>query len=295
MGNSSLVSLADAFPNIMETLKKQPPEMLTGIDGLDEELITISGKYISIPAESSCGKTALCTTIAANRIVKGGAVLFVSLEVGEETMVRRFASHFANRFSPSVDVPVQPKYGIDALSDKTIDALKGGIELLDQCKHNLYLVDGSEEYGGKDIHYVERIEKKAKEISMKHGMPCLVICDYFQLLLTREATGTATEKFDTLSHKLARMAHETGCAVIVPCSTNKDGSIRGSGQVSFDNDITLQLVIDQEECSESDLYSLAVRPMIAHVKKNRDGRAQARVKLDYRPASHRFINRGGEF
>ena len=34
--------------------------------------------------------------------------------------------------------------------------------------------------------------------------------------------------------------------------------------------------------------------MIVHVKKNRDGRARARIKLDYRPASHRFTDRGGE-
>lgn len=294
MSDCTLFSVADAFPDIMEALKQQPKEIQTGIGALDEELVTISGKYISVAGETSTGKTDFCVSLAVNRIKEGNPVLFASIEVGEHAMLRRVASHFANVYSPGIDAAFQSENGVKNLTPEQQTALDGGVEMLEQCKQFLYLYDASEKYGGKEMRIVEHIAAKAKEISRKHCVPCLVVCDYFQLLATRESTGTATEKFDALSRKLAQLAHETGSPVIVPCATNKDGSIRGSGQVNYDNDITLHLSIDQAECSEDDLPMMAVRPMIARVKKNRDGRAGARVKLDYRPASHRFADRGGE-
>lgn len=294
MSDCTLFSVADAFPDIMEALNQQPKEIQTGISALDEELVTISGKYISVAGETSTGKTDFCVSVAVNRIRTGNPVLFASIEVGEHAMLRRFASHFANAFAPGIDAAFQTEREIKSLTPEQQAALNGGVERFEQCKQFLYLYDGSDQFGGKEMRVVEHVAVKAKEISRKHCVPCLVVCDYFQLLATRESTGTATEKFDALSHKLAQLAHETGSPVIVPCATNKDGSIRGSGQVNYDNDITLHLSIDKSECSEDDLPMMAVRPMVAHVSKNRDGRARARVKLDYRPASHRFTDRGGE-
>lgn len=294
MVNSTPSSAAEYFPDPKETLYHLPEKMVTGIDGLDAELVTLSSKFATISGQPSTGKTALCTTIATNQVLQNKPALFVAAELGEKSMLRRFAACFSNICTPSIDVAPQCKEELEAMPDALNLAFQKGIELFAKHSQYLYLYDCSPKYGGNELRYIERIAKYAKTISDKHGTPCLIICDYLQYFLTREKSGTSTEKFDAISCKLAKLAQDNDFAVIAASSANKDGSMRGSGQIAYDSDISIELYLDEEECDKKNLRAMQVRPMVAHIKKNRDGRADACVKLNYRPASHRFIDHSGD-
>lgn len=295
MVNSTPPSAAEYFPNPKETLYHLPKKIVTGISSVDNELVTLSSKFATISGQPSTGKTALCTTIATNQILQDKPALFVAAELGEKPMLRRFASCCSNICTPSTDVSPQCEEEVESMPDALHLAFQKGIELFSRHSQYLYLFDCSSKYGGNELRYVERIAKYAKAISDKHGTPCMIICDYLQYLLTREKTGTSTERYDAVSCKLAKLAQDNDFAVIAASSANRDGSMRGSGQIAYDSDISLELYLDEEECDKKSLQSMQIRPMIAHIKKNRDGRAEARVKLDYRPASHRFVDRGADW
>lgn len=293
MANSNLLSAAEYFPNPKEELYKLPKKMSTGINALDTELVTLSSKFTTISGQTASGKTALCSTIAANQILQNNPVLYISTELGEKTMLRRFAACFSNIRNSSIDVAPQCKEELESMPDALHLAFQKGINLFAEHSHYLYLFDCSAKYGGSDLRYVERVAKLAKTVSDEHNAPCYIICDYLQKFLTREKVGTSTEKFDIVSSKLAKLAQDNGYAVIAASSANKDGSMRGSGQIIYDNDISIELYLDQEMCDKRNLGSMQIHPMIADIKKNRDGRAETQVKLDYRPASYRFVDCGG--
>ena len=264
--------------------------MTTGLSELDKALETIGGKYVSITGQPGHGKTDFTIAVAANAIRKGQPVLFVSLEIGHRATVKRFVANFGNALHPDTDIPLQRLGDAKSLNGDQQVALAEGVSSFDECKQHLYLVDGTKEFGGANARFVEHISAMAKALTEKYGEPCYVICDYFQLLGQHEESGTTTEKLDAVSRKLATLAHGTGCAVITPCSVNKDSSVRGSGQVHYDNDITLELRLDCAKNEVDEAMSSSIRPMDVYIMKNRDGLAGAHINVDYRPASHRYFD-----
>lgn len=273
----------------MSIIKPLFKRMITGLDELDNALESVDGKYISVTGQPGRGKTDFAVAVAANAIRENRPVLFVTLEIGHRATVKRFVANFANALHPNVDIPLQRLNDPKCLGEEQRAALTEGVAAFDECKQHLYLVDGTKEYGGPDSRFVERISTMAKALNEKYGEPCLVVCDYFQLLAQREEAGTSTEKLDAVSRKLAALAHGTGCAVVVPCSINKDSSVRGSAQVHYDNDVTLELKLACAKDEIDEVMSSSIRPMDIHIVKNRDGLAGAHISVDYRPASHRFF------
>lgn len=290
---TKILSLAEWLPDTNDLMEQKSSSLHTGFYTLDSIINGLDRQYVSITGKPGSGKTALACTIASNNLASDRAILFISLEIGTLLASRRFLSLYCNKNTPLVDVPINLLKKEASLTPDQATSLSSGIILFNKIKPNLYIADGSSKYGSEGIQFVDDIKSAAIELSQNYGNPCLVIIDYFQLLNTRDSVGTSTDKYDKISSILASIAHNVGCGVIALCSVGKDGKIRGSSQVDFDCDISLSLDIDAAKTNIQEVLRYAIRPMVIKVKKNRNGAVGDSIKLNYRPASHRFYE-GGE-
>lgn len=284
-------SLAEMTSDIYELVTAQPPKILSGIPELDDCVYSFAGKYVSVGGPAGSGKTDILAAITRTNLCAGLPVLFSSLELGVSPMVRRLVSCASNEIHPGEDITLEDFANAANLDSAKAIALHDGVAAVEATKHHFYLFDGCGKGNGSGNlghRYVERVASSARAIMRHYGMPCVVICDYFQLLTTESKTGTSTESYDHVSARLAELAHTTGCAVIVATSLNKDGSIRGTNQLTYDCDVVINLSIDKDDLDDEDISHLTVRPMLLNIKKNRDGVAGGAVKVRYRPASHRY-------
>lgn len=284
-------SLAEMAPDVYGLVTAQPPKILSGIDALDDRVYSLAGKYVNINGPAGVGKTDVLSMITRTNLKAGTPVLFCSLELGIGAMIRRLVSCASNELHPDEDITPEDYANAETLGGEKAVALRDGVASIESMMQRLYLFDGCAKGAGSGVlghRYVERVASSAKAIVRHYCAPCVVICDYFQLLTTESKTGTSTESYDYVSARLADLAHTTGCAVIVASSQNKDGSIRGTNQVNYDCDVLINLAVDKDELDDEDISHLAVRPMLLRIDKNRDGVAGGAVKVRYRPASHRY-------
>ncbi|MDR9384318.1 DnaB-like helicase C-terminal domain-containing protein [Ralstonia sp. 11b] len=241
------------------------------------------GEMIVVAGRPGMGKTSLGLNIAANVAMGGevgGAVLFVSLEMGAMELTERCLSLAGGA----------PYAGIltGEMGDKEWNAVTKAVERL--AHRNLFVDDT----GGLDL---ARLAAKARSIKRRYGLALLVV-DYLGLM--RSTGGTQrenrTQEIGAISRGLKALAKELQTPVIVLAQLNRQNEarpdkrpqlsdLRDSGDIEQDADAVLL-------CHRPSYYDPAFDPgdlMEVNVAKMRRGKTGT-VPLSFDGDTQRVTN-----
>ena len=232
--------------------KDDPMRMYTGIHGLDGLTGGLyRGEVTVVAGETSCGKTAMSMFVAMNVARRGKHVLHVSAEMTPTQTLNRFFSGNA---------------GVEA------DRLRiGGIRPEDIRKMRKYAVEI------KDLPYrfvcdpgmtVHDIHSLAT-LEHKRGHCDVLLVDYLQAFNQEPGRGeTLDQVIGRNMRRLARLARELDCAVVVVSQLNREGKRRGEkGYVPMMHDLRDSSSIEQA----ADSVLILDRPEKHGVDQDADG------------------------
>lgn len=261
------VTLQEAIVRYLDRMNDDtPPDTLSlGIERLDKLLHIGRGKFVILAADSSSGKTALALQFAYHIADSGKKVGFFSLETDNDTLTDRLMAE------TQVAGIALPRTKAKALSSADYNrAMNAGMH---SAKVNLELIDNCET--------VDEI----RAVTIQKGFDVIAV-DYLQLI-----DEPGEKRWDTvtkISMGLHRMAQTLGVTVIGLSQVtppDKSGNkhltmddLRESRQLKHDADVILIL----EPCDE---YPNGRTLTVA---KNKDGRRNRGMKLDFDPEHMTF-------
>ncbi len=208
-----------------------------GIEALDLRFGGIeSDDLVVLAARPSMGKTALAMSFALNVARAGGGVLFFSLEMGRQQVMKRF-------LSASASISYQ-KIRDGKLEQEDWPKLSSGVQHLKDLP--IYI----DERAALDVN---RAMATARKYARKGNLK-LIVVDYLQLMTCK--SKTRFDEVSEISRKLKAMAKVTKCPVIAlsqlsrkveerkpPIPNNAD--LRESGQIEQDADIIMFIYRDE--------------------------------------------------
>lgn len=223
----------------------------TGIANLDEKIGGLCpGDLITIGGQTSTGKTALALTFCLNLLGIGKKILFLSLEMGRQELIRRF------------------------LTIKTgLNLSRSGIRLLDLDGLEK-LNEASKEIGEWNLIILDDLKDEAELETFVEQSNCdLLVVDHIQLVVIRKEETRALE-LARLARRLKRLAVKQNIPVLALSQLRREAAkrepllhdLRESGGIEENSDQVLLLyrpgVEDlNKSLSETHLY----------IAKNRDG------------------------
>jgi replicative DNA helicase len=261
------VTLMEAIGRYLDRMDDPaPPDYLSlGIKRLDELLHVGRGKFVILAADSSAGKTALALQFAYHLADTGKKVGFFSLETDNDTLTDRLMAE------TQVAGIALPRTKAKALS--SVD-YKKAIDAGDRsARVNLRLIDSVETVDGIRAETIAR------------GFDVIFI-DYLQLI--DEAGEKRWDTVTQISMRLHRMAQTLGVTVfglsqVTP--PDKSGQkhltmddLRESRQLKHDADVILIMELCDEFTNGRSLT----------IAKNKDGRRNRGMKLDFDPEHMTF-------
>ena len=200
------------------------------------------GELTIIAARPSIGKTAIAIAIAnAACITERVPTLFVSLEMSDESIVRRMVSSVGS-------IPMQ--------SIKTGDIDQGGMKAMSSASGKIanspiHFVSGS---SVSNIASVTAVIRRA----VRKWKVQLVIIDYLQKIHGSRAAEKKTYEIAEVSGKLKAVATDTKTAIVALAQLNRENEkdkgriprltdLADSGQIERDADLVLLLNRDRNE------------------------------------------------
>jgi len=226
----------------------------TGLLDLDKLLMGLHEKeLVVIAARPSKGKTSLAFQIALNVARNGEPVLFASLEMSELSIGQRALANLARVDGDTVR-------GGRKATTREHEALRAAASELHALP--ITLIDE----GGLST---ARLRALARRHASRNGLSLLIV-DYLQLM-THPGAESRFMEVSAVSMALKNLAKEIPCAVLATSQLSRaaDGEelklshLRESGQI--EQDAGAGVMLDANENGTS--------PMLAKLKKNRQGRA----------------------
>lgn len=250
--------------------------MVTGVSGIDDEIVANPGRLIVIGALPSAGKTALAVQTAVRTALAGRRVALGSLEMDEDEISARIVAC--------------------ACSCNSLQALRHGHtpsredrSILDAIRRNLAGIHGCAGDTWTSLEASIVREHRRSPLS-------LAILDYLQLM---EAPDTKGKRFDSEAQRIGeitksakRLAQRLKINVLILSQFNRDvkeceepslQNFLGSGQIERDIDIALLL------------WNVEKNPLPGHdrtvncrIAKNRGGKRYGKVRMKFNPAYNQF-------
>lgn len=265
------IIMQEALNRMVERYKNPQcdiPGNKTGFNCLDKKTGGIkNSEIILITADPNVGKSLLAHQIAINSAKSNKQVAFFSFEMSEKQLGDRTVA-LALPFE--IDKIKFPKSNLNMQDLQYIKGTKIH-EHLDKYLH--FFTDEC----NKTIPYIKSKCKKIKAIT--HSLD-LIIVDYLQLM---DGKGEEWEIAGKNCKALKNLAREFDCPVIVIASLDKQGKVRGSGQIDYDVDQKWYL---RRPSDAEDEISRAKTELI--IQKNRDG-GKGIVKLLFQEKYIRFL------
>lgn len=258
-------TLAEAISGYLDRMNDAtPPETIDfGIKQLDQCLKLRRGKFVILGADSSAGKTALALQFSYHAAGTGKKVGFFSLETDNDTLTDRL---MAEEQTAAVPLKNSKNHALRKIDyEKVVQVAMG------KTAQSLYLIDACETLD--DI----------RTLTVQMGFD-LIVVDYLQLI-----NAPGDKRWDIVTnismqlHRLARKLNVTvlGLSQITPKGDGKAltmDDLRESRQLKHDADAILLLELCKDFPNGRTLT----------IAKNKDGRRNTGMKLDFEPQHMTF-------
>lgn len=271
--------LARTFKNI---LNKNPGEfngIATGLTDFDRFVGGLKkSELIILAARPSMGKTALALNIAMTAAINNN-VLFFSLEMGKDQLIKRILSSLSN-----VDLNYIYR---SFLTDENIVDIISALEYKKNLK--LFIDDNA-------TQTLNQIRIKSKNFKQEYGLD-LIIIDYVQLIQgSKKYSENRVQEVSEISRGLKILARELDIPILVLSQLSRNiehrenkrpqlSDLRESGSLEQDADIVMFLYRDEYYNSET--YDKNLTDLI--IAKNRNGSIGS-VELFFSPQHMKFYN-----
>lgn len=281
---------------LQERKEKKGQGLMTEFKDLDNTTYGFKpSDLIILAARPGMGKTALVLQIALNVAKRDEAVLFFSLEMSAEQLVRRLESQIT---------------GFDNRKIETNNLHQNELEVLSNAqkqirKLNLHIDD-------TPANTINQMKIKAQQVKHKYGLE-LIIVDYLQLA-TDKNSNNREQEVSALSRGCKLLAKTLNVPVIAlsqlsrKCEDRKDkrpmlSDLRDSGAIEQDADIVMFLYRDsyyqaKEVEHERNKYFSNIETTIndkteLNIAKHRNGELKV-IELDFEGKSISFKDKISE-
>ena len=230
-GPRTILQAAGSWFERLDTLTDQSQRLDTGLIDVDDIVMgLLPSELVVIAGRPGMGKTAGAMTVAKN-ISKDHPILFFSLEMSGEQLVKRLVSHGIEGDKLRNPKDMQPR---------DWDTVRDGVR--DLKRYQIHVDDT----GGLNIY---QLAARAKAWKKNHGIRAIFI-DYLQLI-TCDAENRFGEVSE-VSRQLKKLAKDLDVPVIVLSQLNRkledrndkrprQADLRESGQIEQDADIIIFL------------------------------------------------------
>jgi replicative DNA helicase len=258
---------------------EMPTGLKTGLDVLDKRMIGLmAGEVIVLASRPGVGKTALAVQTAEYVAESQAAVLYFSMEMTKEALVRRIA---AQRLMIPGGPLRQPKY----LSNFDKSKLKEA-----RFSDRLFLSDAT----GLNT---SDIRARARRMKMKQPDLGLIVIDYLGLIHDEGEQQNRNVAVANITRAIKAMALELSIPVLLLHSLSRSSQhenrmpdlhdLRDSGQIEHDADIVWFLHPAKKYDGKSAIPETVEIYLL--IRKHREG-SVGNVRLKFRRAMTKFID-----
>lgn len=240
--------------SVMHSLDK----VIESFDTEEEVLLRVPGAYGSVIgdihredffafiAPFKRGKTFALMDLAVRGFFNGMKVLFVSLEMGERSVVRRFWTTISGQISKDKENINFPKFverpnDLWGIEERRINKRASDSEDIKKMSDFIKRVSR-----GGDIRVlavpsyslkVEKLESKMERMAYEDGfVPDLLVVDYADIMAPSEK-NEYRQQLDSIWKRLRSIAQKWHCAVITASQTNRDALSGDASQENVAEDI----------------------------------------------------------
>ncbi len=282
---------AEVARSILDTLKRRqagdhtPSGPSTGFDELDDLIGPLDPQtLILLGAASGMGKTALAVSVASNPCREGRDVLYCTLEVQAEQVVRRQLACEARIDSRAI----ARRTGLmDDETTRFIQAMQNSALWMKR----FHILDAPSATVPLLARRIRRLQRMGKA-------PALVVIDYGQLLRPVRKHANREQAVAEVADDVLEMTKEYGVATIVALQLNREyvkrpdkrprmSDLRESSR--FEHHAHVGLLLHRPGVEDPDEPKNLAEVI---VPKNRNG-PPGLVRLDFNPAQNRFENWSG--
>lgn len=281
-------------------LSKSNEVISTGFAGLDSLLGggLYSGLY-TIGAISSLGKTTLVLQMADYIAQKGVDVIYISLEMGRNELIRKSLSRemfFINHKDAVTARDIMRGSYNDELFSTAFNKYR-------DISQNISIIEGDFKVGVNEIRELVR-----KNIDIRQKKP-VVIVDYFQILKSPDNRINEKQACDYNISELKRISRDFDIPIIAISSFNRTNytsavgyeSFKESGAIEYSSDVIIglqlkgiEVIADSKSETEkrnktNDLKSKYPREIELITIKQRDGVAYAKQVFQYYAKYNYFL------
>lgn len=249
---SSLISAQ--IQNIKDDVVEKP--IATGFEKLDRALqggLRVR-QLVILGAEPGAGKTTFLLQSAAQMAKQNTTVLFFSLEMSQKEMAIKQIARLAYEHDKERNKDYrQAEKMVDALSenqkwDAIPEAVQSQLEEMeyscDDEQENLYIID--DVFTASEIFEITKWYKENK-LSSKDSL--VVMIDYLQRLVNKDATNNERQTVEKNLNMIQRIYKELNVAVVCISSLNrltygqpiKKSSFKETGQIEYDAAVLIGL------------------------------------------------------
>lgn len=258
----------------------------TGIPGLDKVSGGLQdGRFWSILAMSSDGKSSLCRQIIENACDQGHKCIIYTYEMMDEEEATRVLCSQAKVDSDEVTMGM---FDNRANQDSFVSAVRKI-----QREWDLRIVD----VAGKRLEQILRDIKRQKK-NCKPGQKLIVEIDYIQLCQTAKDFKSRQLQIAYVTQSIKDCAKVNKCTILAPSQVNKDGDAREGMDIENDSDISLKIERVKadagkktpawQKAKEVQLTPEDDRRRNLFVAKNRGGKRFQIIPLIFHGAQFRF-------
>lgn len=275
--HGSIEHIGEILPRVLRQIteiRKQPngpTGISTGVSKLDRLIDYLRPETLNIlAARPGVGKSAIAINFALSAAKQGHPVLFLSLEMGRESIVRRFLSVGASTPWKSLANPLDVNTADRRIGETTVMLSGMPIKIIDSERMDMF-----------------RLRAKARRFSTEHGgkMPMIII-DYLQICVRgngkeqrrHEAIGDFTRECKALSRELR-------CPFLLLSQISREGksadspfdakdALKDSGNIEEDADTIMVMVPSKDDRAVGYAKSNCLPPenlLTIGVVKNREG------------------------
>lgn len=268
----------------------------TGFDSIDALLGNglVPGIY-AFAATSGLGKSTLCKNIADNIARSGREVIFYSLELNRDVMLFKSLARIGLDDNGGLYQRAPSFEELLTKNSSTLSIVKRDTSENAYCEYmskiapRMHVITETQVDQGGLKHFLEKLEKLIASLSKEK--PCVVFIDYLQYLFFGGDRDIRLQIDETV-RKLHEIADKHRTPIILVNSTSKgathdktgsDEYIKESEGIKFTAVATL--VLYQNIDSTSDEFKKAKehrrRPMWLNIRKNRYGKPDLRIPLEF--------------
>lgn len=278
-------------------------EIKTGFEELDKLLEggLYPGLYI-LGAISSLGKTTLLMQMADQIAQNGQDVLVVSLEmsryelmaksISRNTIIRAKSEGLSSKLAKT-NLGISNGRRYKNYNEKEKELIKNAINDYSSYAGNLFILEGLGDIG------VEQIKNEVAKHERITGKKPIVIIDYLQILAPYNERYTEKQNTDANVRELKRLSRDFKTPVIAISSFNRENYSKGvsmtafkeSGGIEYSSDVLIGLQLKGAGDKGADIKALMnrePRQVELHILKNRSGRANKYIDLEYYPKFNYF-------